>query len=137
MKRALLLVTILVIGAAGSMVAQAPSEEDYMKGMKEIGSAMGAIRKSMEGDPGMAAKSAMMLEAPLTTALAFWQAEGTEDAIRDTQMALQYSAELSKALMSNDSDGAAGALKMLGGTCGSCHKAHREQLPDKTYRIVR
>ena len=42
---------------------------------------------------------------------------------------------VAKAAESKDAAATAEAVKGLQASCKACHDAHREQLPDKTYKI--
>ena len=49
----------------------------------------------------------------------------------------QGAADLETAANAGNDDGVAAANTALNATCGACHMAHRERLPDMTFRIGR
>ena len=132
-----------VVGVLMFMLAISPvqaqkkiSEEDYSKVMKEIGSLVQTLRKNVEaGNMADAAKDAARLEMLFKDSVVFWEARKTEDAIAAAKTAVMAAGNAAKAAAANNTTALAEATKVLGGTCMGCHNAHRERLPDGTYRI--
>ena len=138
MNRAFGVVGILLLTLAMSP-AQAQkkiSEEDYVKVMKEIGPLVQTLRKNVEaGNTADAAKDAARLEVLFKDSVIFWEARKTEDAIAAARTAVTAAGNAAKAAAASNTTALAEATKVLGGTCMGCHNAHRERLPDGTYRI--
>jgi len=126
-------------GGAGAPAA-APaitSEEDYSKTMKEVqqnnmtlGKALGAA--PMEAD---ATAAATRLEALFTDVQAYWQTKKTEDATMFATNAVAAAQAIQKAVAAHDMAAANAALMTLRQQCAGCHKEHREQNPDKTFKM--
>lgn len=139
MNRAFGVVGAVMLTLAMSLGAQAQkkiSEEDYSKVMKEIGPLVQTLRKNVEaGNAADAAKDAARLEVLFKDGAAFWEARKTEDAIAAARTAVTAAGNAAKAASANNMTALAEATKVLGGTCMGCHNAHRERLPDGTYRI--
>lgn len=112
------------------------SEEDYSKVMKEIGPLVQTLRKNVEaGNAADAGKNAARLEMLFGDSVSFWQARKTEDAIAAAKTAVTAAGDAAKAASANNMTALTEATRVLGGTCMGCHNAHRERLPDGTYRI--
>ncbi|HEY7446400.1 MAG TPA: hypothetical protein VH701_28515, partial [Vicinamibacterales bacterium] len=62
-------------------------------------------------------------------------ARKAEDAIASARTAVAAAGNAAKAAAANNMTALAEATKVLNGTCMGCHNAHRERLPDGTYRI--
>ena len=132
-----------VVGVLTFMLAISPaqaqkkiSEEDYSKVMKEIGPLVQTLRKNVEaGNTADAAKDAARLEMLFKDGVSFWEARKTADAIAAAKTAVTAAGNAAKAAAANNMTALAEATKVLGGTCMGCHNAHRERLPDGTYRI--
>jgi cytochrome c556 len=75
------------------------------------------------------------LRAPLTVALQFWQEKRVDDAIAKTQAVMKYVDELETARKEKNYDSLMTAAAEIGKSCGGCHAAHREKLPDGSYEI--
>ena len=126
-------------GGAGAPAA-APaitSEEDYSKTMKEVqqnnmtlGKALGAA--PMEAD---ATAAATRLEALFKDVQAYWETKKTEDASMFATNAVAATQAIQKAVAAHDMAAANAALTTLRQQCAGCHKEHREQNPDKTYKM--
>ena len=128
-------------GRRGGGAAAAPpaitSEEDYSKTMKEVaqnnmtlGKALGAT--TVEAD---ATTAATRLEALFTDVQAYWQTKKTEDATMFATNAVAAAQAIQKAVAAHDMAAANAALMTLRQQCAGCHKEHREQNPDKTYKM--
>ena len=131
------------IVATASLAAQAPmakmaisSEEDYSKAMKEVGMTNGALRKSLatpsEAD---AATAAARLETIFKDVQAYWESKKVEDAATFAKNAVAASQAVSKAVAAHDMAAANTAAATLAQQCMGCHKEHREQLPDKSFKM--
>jgi hypothetical protein len=81
------------------------------------------------------AKDAAVLKANYVKIEAFWTQKKADDAIKLAKDGGQAAADLETAAKAKDDAGIAAAMAKVTATCGGCHTAHREQLPDKTYEI--
>jgi hypothetical protein len=107
--------------------------------MEKVGKAAGALRKAIPaGDMKVVSENAGILAEVLPTTVAAWEKRSMTDAVGWTKEGAVYAADLKKAADANDADGVRTAMSKLGGTCKSCHTAHREEIPDtnpKKYKI--
>lgn len=118
---------------AGMKIA---SDEDYATHMKEIGQLNGVLNKSIKG--GMAdeaTKAAARLEVLFKNIHTYWSDKKVADATTASQTAVTSLQGVQKALGANDMTGAEAARATLGGTCMSCHTAHREKRPEGGFLI--
>jgi hypothetical protein len=129
------LVVTLVVAPA----AQAPrtiSDSVYVDTMKEIGLLSQQFRENLEGGTrASAARDAARLQVLFGDVLTYWEARRVRDAMDGSRTAVAAAAAAVKALTANDLTTAGNAQKTLQGTCRACHMAHRERLPDGTYRF--
>jgi len=140
------LVACAVIIAGTSLAVQAgqapmakmaiSSEEDYSKTMKEVGSQNGALRKAVgSSSEADAAAAATRLEALFKDVQAYWDNKKVDDASTAAKNAVAASQAIEKAVAAHDMAAANTAMTTLAQQCMACHKEHREQQPDKTYKM--
>lgn len=119
--------------------AQAPkpmSDEDYDKIMKQVGPTfMNLQRDNATMNHAQGAKNAQMLAAWFKEVQTYWEAKKVEDAAGFAKNAVAAAEATVKASASMDMAALGDAQKTLAGACQSCHTAHRERLPDGTFRI--
>ena len=129
--------------ATASLAAQAQmakmaimSEEDYSKTMKQVAQQNMALGKSVAStsEADVAAASAR-LEALFKDVQAYWENKKVEDASTFAKNAVAAAHSISTAAAARDMDAAGTAAATLRAQCASCHMAHREQLPDKTFKM--
>ena len=139
-------VTCAFIVATASLAAQAgqtptakmavASEEDYSKAMKEVGMQSAALRKSIatpsEAD---AAASATRLETIFKDVQSYWENKKVDDAATFAKNAVAAAQAVSKAVAAHDMTAAGTANQTLGAQCASCHMAHRDRLPDGSFKM--
>jgi cytochrome c556 len=80
-------------------------------------------------------KDAATLKQNYADTEAFWAEMKMDAAMNITRSGLQAAADLQAAALANDDAAIAKAAAVVNGTCGACHKLHREQLPDGSYEI--
>ena len=132
----------VALGAV-SVCAQAPApkaavvtEEDYSKAMKEIAAQNGALRKGLATPSDAdASAAAARLETIFKDIQAYWENRKSEDAVTAAKNAVAASQAIFKAVAAHDVPAATAASQALGGTCMSCHSAHRERLAYDFYRM--
>ena len=104
--------------------------------MKEVAAASDALRRSLDANNGDAAAAEADRLARLFQELEdFWSAFRTKDAIDAAKGARELSATVAAAARARDLPRAKKEVSGLGRFCTTCHNSHREQMPDKTYRI--
>ena len=132
--RCLTLPTVsLVVFMASALSAQA---RPYNLVMKDVATAFGALRKSADAsDFAATGEQARRLEQLFKETEDFWIKFRTKDAIDAAAGGRELSASIAAAASAKDAQkmkvGAGGLAKY----CSACHDSHREQMPDKTYRI--
>jgi cytochrome c556 len=107
--------------------------------MKEVGPASTSLTTGMGADRTMSreevGKTADKLHGLFTETSAYWKSKNVTDATEWANTAATAADELSKAAKANDYEAMKTAKNNLQKQCKSCHDAHREQLPDKTFKI--
>jgi len=122
-----------MISAVASAAAQT---RPYNVIMKDVAAASGALRKSVEASGFAAsAEQARRLEQLFKETEEFWTKFKTKDAIDAAAGARELSASIAAAAGAKDAPKMKTAASGLGRFCTTCHDSHREQMPDKTYRI--
>ena len=134
------LVPALVSLPAGA--SEKPPEE-YVKAMRSIDAAAKGLEKAIhDADSAAMDKYVIVARSALGVVEKYWAEKEVEEAIELALAASKAISEISVAqylltLGPNPlaKEGAEMALRDLSATCGACHQAHREALPDGTYRI--
>ena len=125
MRKALILIAGIAALAAMSI---AQNDAEYKTWMKSIPPSVGAVRNAT--DNGAAASDATKLADTFEKVATFWKARNADDAVKLAETAR----DAAKAIASGTGDKVAN-LQKLQGTCGACHKAHREgSAPDFTIK---
>jgi cytochrome c556 len=128
-----LLVVAIVALALGVTPAQT---RPYNAIMKDVAAAFGALRKSVDAsDFAGTTEQSQRLERLFRETEDFWTKFKTKDAIDAAVGARELSASIAAAATAKDAQKMRTAAGGLGKFCTSCHDSHREQMPDKSYRI--
>ena len=134
MKRTI--ATLFCLTAALAVVASADDQADFVGWMKTTGGTMGKLRKELEAKTySDAAKDAATLQEVFKHVEDYFAKTNTADAVTSAQAAGVASKKLADAAGAADADAAAASLKAVMATCGGCHMAHREKLPEGGYKI--
>jgi len=134
MKRAA--ATLFCLGAALAAGAYAQDQGEFSAWMKTTGGTVGKLRKEIDAKAFPdAAKDAATLHDVFKHVEDYFAKTNTDDAVKMAQAAGTASQKLADAAGASDADGAAASLKAIQGTCGGCHMAHREKLPEGGYKI--
>lgn len=128
------LATAATVVLLAAPAAAQPRSYDVI--MKEIGATFAALRSEVQS-PDLAASvgDAEKLARLFTEVEEFWARFKTNDAIDAARGARDASRAIAQAARGKDAQTAATNVSGLGGFCTRCHGTHREQMPDKTYRI--
>jgi hypothetical protein len=142
---------ILSVDVSAQQAVPLKTEQDYAKAMRELHALDTSLRNNIEEvaradlervllfETTMKARDeAARMEEILANILTFWEEKKTRDAITLSRDALAEAANISKALAVIDLHSpsvATLAQERLNKICASCHAAHREKLPDGTFRI--
>jgi hypothetical protein len=114
--------------AALAAMSLAQDAAEYKTWMKSVPPSITAIRNAT--DNAAATADATKLADTFDKVAAFWKAKNADDAVTLAQTAR----DAAKAIASGSGDKAAN-LQKLQGTCGACHRAHREgSAPDFTIK---
>jgi hypothetical protein len=112
------------------------ADEDLDKMMKEIGGAVGAARKAIEGQNAELVKTnAAKMGTLFADVQAFWKSRNVTDAADTAGEAMKHAKAVEGAADAKDFTKAAEHAKMLQGACASCHTKYRDKGPDGNYRI--
>jgi hypothetical protein len=125
--------TLLIVAAVGSSTAA--QRRPYNLIMKEMGAAADTLRKDLEADPSAVVATATRLDGLFKETEDFWTQFKTKDAIDAARGGRDVALAVAAAAKSKDLQKAKSTASGLGKFCAACHNSHREQLPDKTYRI--
>lgn len=130
-------VTLVMVSLVSSpAIAQGQGQRrPYDLIMKDIGATVEILRKDLDSDLAAAAATASKLEGLLKETEDFWTEFKTKDAIEAAKGAQGVVRAVAAAARSKDLQNAKNAASGLGKFCAACHNSHREQLPDKSYRI--
>lgn len=120
-----------------SVLANEKPPADYQQAMKDSGAAMQKIAKDAEAKDytAIAAGAASLKKIFMGPIGKYWTEKKNEDGLKKCTDAHNAADALEKAAVAKNDTQIADARKALQGTCGACHTAHREQLPDKTFEI--
>jgi cytochrome c556 len=130
------LVTLVMVSLVSPAIAQRQAERrPYNLIMKDIGATVEILRKDLDSDLAAAAATAGKLEGLLKETEDFWTEFKTKDAIDAAKGAQGVVRAVAAAARNRDVQNAKNAASGLGKFCAACHNSHREQLPDKSYRI--
>ena len=134
MTRSDVLATVAIaVMLSGAVVAQ---KRPYDVVMKDMGVTFGTLRKTLDsGDLVSVAADAEKLERLFKEVEDFWTPFKTKDAIDAARGARDAFTAVAAAAKEKDAQRARTRVSGIGAICTSCHGSHREQTPDKTYRI--
>ena len=134
-KTSMIIAICGVVAMALTLYAQT---RDLDPVMKEIGPAFTNLTKGM-GERSMAgadvAKEAEKLQKLFQETSAFMKSKNIQDGVGWANDAANAAGELAKAAKANDSEAMKVASGNIGKQCKACHAVHREQLPDKTFKL--
>ena len=136
MRKAGLFVALGFVGVFGFVASGAEKPpDDYVKAMKDISAAAGALGKIEATDFDGAAKLGATIKSSMLIVQTYWRTKGVNDALEQANAAIKAIDDLGVSAGMSSTDGIEVAVKDLRATCGACHTAHRERLPDGTYMI--
>ncbi|MDX1982505.1 MAG: cytochrome c [Bryobacteraceae bacterium] len=125
-----------LLGVISISLGLALDEKELHTKMKAAGDHMGGLRKGMQaGNMEEVAKHSEGISGALRGTGAFWRERKMDDAVKFTRDGMAAARELTAAAKAGKADEAKAASAKLGGSCKGCHEAHREKLPDGTYKI--
>ena len=117
-------------------LAIAHDHEEFQATMKSTGASFATLRKTVEAKQGPETAAAAEKLVPLYKQVqAHFEEHKMQDGITMAKTGQESAANLAAAAKAGDWDKASAELKTIGGTCQGCHTAHREKLPDGTYKM--
>jgi hypothetical protein len=131
---ALVAAGVLVLSAQTTQIertAKAPmSDADYVKAMKEINPTfMSLQRANASMNHAQGEKDAQKLSDLFNSVQVYWEARKADDAVGFAKSAtVKASAQMDMTTLTSSQQ------KLLA-ACQGCHMAHRDRLPDGTYKI--
>src|SRR5215470_7130507 len=136
MTRQLAWIFILMtgIGAGTGLVAQ--QKRPYNELMKDVAATYASVKKNLDANsaPAVAADAAKLQELFKETE-DFWAQFKTKDALDAAKGAHDAVAAIGAAAKANNVQEAQASYNSVGKFCNACHTSHREQMPDKSYKI--
>lgn len=137
MRKSTIIAVLAAAFIAPSLYAADVTEADYQKAMKDVLAGMQSSGKAIReaGDLSPVVAGAKAIDTALASIDGFWSARNDAEAVKMNATSRAAAAALGKAAESKDVAATGEAMKTLQGTCKACHDVHREQLPDKTYKI--
>jgi cytochrome c556 len=121
---------------ASAHAADAISEKDFQKLMKEVGDAAKRFKSSVEGkNAEQLGKDAALVNANYTKMAAFWKARKVEDAEKWSHESATAAGTLAASAKAANWDKAKQDAQGVMKNCKSCHDAHRVKLDDGSYQI--
>jgi hypothetical protein len=125
---------IAAVGQPVIVTEKAP--DDYSNAMKTIQASSTALRLSVGSrNYDSATQQIAQLKNSFVVAQLYWAGKGADDATRAAQVAMKAIADLEAAnKVKNDAAMLEGQV-LLNGTCGNCHTAHRQRMPDGHFEI--
>ena len=126
------LIGLIMFGCTAAIAAEYPQ---LTAGMKMLGSASGALGKLERKTGPSAVGSAERIASVYEEMIGFWRQKDADDAVKWSEQGKAAAVQLENAANAGNADAAEAAMKVLSGTCQSCHEAYREKLPDGKYRL--
>jgi hypothetical protein len=104
--------------------------------MKDIQAAQQNLKKAVDAKTAAAAMAdAVKMHDAFLQVEAFWKQRNTEDAVKSAGDSVQAASKVVAAAKTDNADDLAAGFTAVGAQCRNCHTAHRERLPDGTYKI--
>jgi len=136
MNRQFAIVLILVAGAFGGVAAFGQQKRPYNELMKDISATYASVKKSLDASAGPAAAAdAAKLQGLFKDTEEFWSQFKTKDALDAAKGAQDAAGGIVAAAKANNIQKAQASYNALGKSCTGCHASHREQMPDKSFKI--
>ena len=134
MGRMSAVVAVCVAGVFGlTVLAQEKAPDSDEQLMKDINTAGQNLKKNIEAKNAAASVAdAAAMKAAFAEVETFWTRKKVEGAIASAKVARRAAADAEAAARNSDLAGLAAAYKTVGGTCKTCHDAHRIKQADGT-----
>jgi cytochrome c556 len=116
-------------------VTLSAQDDEFVSGMKTTKAAMDALQKMEKKTGPQAVAAGEKLGSVYENMIPFWRQRMAADAVKWSEEGKSAAVMFASAASADDGEKAAAALKTIGGTCKSCHDAHREKTPEGKYKI--
>jgi cytochrome c556 len=127
--------TLLCLATAFATAALADDAE-FQGWMKKTGGTVGKLRKEVEAKAfSDVATDATALAEVFKSVEAYFAKSHTDDAVAMAQASQAVAKQLADAASAGNADAVASTMKGVQASCGGCHAAHREKLPEGGYKI--
>ncbi len=137
MRKVSVLIGICMLAALAITIwAQQAPPTDLSPIMKEVGPTTAKLRMDlMSGNAADVAADAEKLQGLFRQAAGFFKAQKAQESLDWAKANVQTAGAIMKAAKDNNLDAAKAPAGELQKSCKNCHDAHREQLPDKTFKF--
>jgi len=126
-----------ILGSGRKAATPSPEMVAYVGWMRAISLSSGSLKKSIaDKQPAAVQMDAQALADVFGKVEEYWKKSNVADAAALARTAQDASSTLKTAATAGNWEQADAAMKTVGGTCSSCHTAHRgEKTPDGRYSI--
>jgi len=114
----------------GVVSASEDAPPDHKQWMKDLGAAMGQIRKGVDVE-----QNASKMAAIMPNVKTFWAKRTSDVAAKSCDDSANGATQAAAAAKAGDQQGVSAGMKIVGAGCKSCHDAHREKISDTEYKI--
>jgi hypothetical protein len=129
-------IRVNVAGPGQPVIVTETAPDTYSNAMKNIQASSTALRLSVGSrNYDNAAQQIAQLKDAFVVAQLYWAGKGADDATRAAQVAMKAIADLEAANKARNDAAMLEAQVLLNGTCGNCHTAHRQRMPDGHFEI--
>jgi cytochrome c556 len=130
---------ITVVGCATALflgVAFAQDHEEFKTWMKDTNTNFASLRKTVAAKQGgETAATAEKMAGIFEQVRGHFEEHHMDDGTNFAKTGHDAAKDLVSAANSGDWEKASADLKTLGGACQGCHTAHREKLPDGSFKM--
>jgi hypothetical protein len=127
-------VNVAALGQPVIVTEKAP--DDYSNAMKTIQASSTALRLAVGSrNYDNATQLIAQLKDAFIVTQVYWAGKSADDATRAAQIAMKAIGDLETATRAKNDAGLLEAQVLLNGTCGNCHTAHRQRMPDGHFEI--
>src|SRR5262249_16286166 len=136
MSRRVALVIIVTAGVFAASASLAKQKRPYNELMKDVAATYASVKKNLDANAAPAAAAdAAKLQALFKDTEDFWAQFKTKDALDAAKGAQDGAAAIAAAAKANNIQKAQASYNAVGKSCNGCHASHREQMPDKSFKI--
>ena len=134
-RRVMLTIGLTIALAVIVRAAEKPTPE-HVKAMKDlIGVVQTMTKPGAYGNFEVAKQSASTAADAYVVVQKFWDARNDKEASALSHAGTKAAGEIAAGAAMSSADGVEKAVTALRATCAPCHKAHRLELPDKSFEI--